>query len=157
MFALFKSTHYRRPLLGREPINLQADGLPGPLCPESDRKPSQARLLRRAKKRLPHRKSHNYEVSATPCTEDETAHAPSSGVAETLLHEPAVGESSYGDLVMVVAARDRARSCRVAGGNAISLIGWEFAGTAAHILGSKCRVRSWQRKAGHAMPSAAPW
>jgi hypothetical protein len=53
--------------------------------------------------------SHNYEVSATPCTESETAHAPSSGVAETLLHEPAGSESSYGDLMMVVAAGDRAR------------------------------------------------
>jgi hypothetical protein len=53
--------------------------------------------------------SHNYEVSATPCTESETAHAPSSGVAETLLHEPAGRESSYGDLMMVVAAGDRAR------------------------------------------------
>ncbi len=50
-----------------------------------------------------------------PCTESETAHASASGVAETLLHEPAGSESSYGDLVMVVAARDRARSSRGAG------------------------------------------
>jgi hypothetical protein len=70
-------------------------------------------------------RSLNYEVSATPCTESETAHAPSSGVAETLLHEPAGSESSYGDLVMIVAAQDRARSSRVAGGHANRTIGWE--------------------------------
>jgi hypothetical protein len=38
--------------------------------------------------------SHNYEVSATPCTESEAARAPSRGVAETLLHETAGRESS---------------------------------------------------------------
>lgn len=53
--------------------------------------------------RVSFRLSRNYEVSATPCAESETAHAPSSGVAETLLHEPAGSEPSYGDLVMVVA------------------------------------------------------
>ena len=38
--------------------------------------------------------SHNYEVSATPCTESDTERAPSSGVAETLLHETAGREST---------------------------------------------------------------
>jgi hypothetical protein len=86
--------------------------------------------------------SHNYEVSATPCTESKTAHPPSSGVAETLLHEPAGSESSYGDLVMVVAARDRARSARVAGGNSIRTIGREFTGGASHLLAPKYRIPS---------------
>jgi hypothetical protein len=77
---------------------------------------------------------HNYEVSATPCTERETAHAPSIGVAETLLHEPAGSESCYGDLVMVVAAGDRARSSRVEDSNAIRAIGWQCTGAASHGL-----------------------
>src|ERR1700733_5892835 len=78
--------------------------------------------------------SHNYEVSATPCTENETAHAPSNGVAETLLHEPAGRESSYGDLVMVVVGRDRVRSSPVAGGDAIRTIGRECTSGALHLL-----------------------
>jgi hypothetical protein len=57
-----------------------------------------------------YRKYYDLDVSATPCTESETAHALSRGVAETLLHEPAGRESVYGDLVMVVAAGDRANS-----------------------------------------------
>jgi hypothetical protein len=86
--------------------------------------------------------SHNYEVSATPCIGSDTAHAPSGGVAETLLHEPAGSESSYGDLVMIVAAQDRARSCRLAGGNAILTIGRECTGAASHHLSPKCGILS---------------
>jgi hypothetical protein len=77
-----------------------------------------------------------------PCTESETAHASASGVAETLLHEPAGSESSYGDLVMVVAARDRARSSRGAGGDAIRTIGREYTGGAWHLLSPKYRIPS---------------
>jgi hypothetical protein len=38
--------------------------------------------------------SHNYEVSAMPCTKGETERAPSRGVAEILLHETAGREST---------------------------------------------------------------
>jgi hypothetical protein len=55
---------------------------------------------------------HNYDcwdttrkikVSATPRTERGTAHTPSSGVAETWLHETAVHESGYGDFALMSA------------------------------------------------------
>lgn len=49
--------------------------------------------------RLQH--SQKIKVSATPCTERETA--PSSGVAETWLHETAVRESGYGDFALMSA------------------------------------------------------
>ena len=48
--------------------------------------------------------SHKVKVSATPCTELGTAHTPSSGVAETWLHETAVRESGYGDFALMSAA-----------------------------------------------------
>jgi hypothetical protein len=86
--------------------------------------------------------SDNYEVSATPCTESGTAHALSSGVVETLLHETAVSESSYGDLVMIVAAQDRARFSRLAGGNAIRTIGRECTGGASHHVSPKYGIPS---------------
>jgi hypothetical protein len=47
--------------------------------------------------------SHKIKVSATPCTERGTAHTPSSGVAETWLHETAVRESGYGDFALMIA------------------------------------------------------
>jgi hypothetical protein len=69
-----------------------------------------------------------------PCTESEIDRGPKRGVAETLLHETAGRESTYGDLVMVVAARDRARSLWVDGGDAIWAIGWDFMGVSSHVL-----------------------
>jgi len=53
------------------------------------------------------RRSLTNEVSATPCTDREAERAPSSGVAETLMHETAVRESGYGDLATTVAAGER--------------------------------------------------
>lgn len=47
--------------------------------------------------------SHEIKVSATPCTGRGTAHTPSSGVAETWLHETAVRESDYGDFALMSA------------------------------------------------------
>lgn len=47
--------------------------------------------------------SHEIKVSATPCTGRGTAHTPSSGVAETWLHETAVRESGYGDFALMSA------------------------------------------------------
>jgi hypothetical protein len=47
--------------------------------------------------------SHKVKVSATPCTERRTAHTPSSGVAETWLHETAARESDYGDFTLMIA------------------------------------------------------
>jgi len=47
--------------------------------------------------------SHKVKVSAKPCTGRGTAHTPSSGVAETWLHETAVRESGYGDFALMSA------------------------------------------------------
>jgi hypothetical protein len=82
----------------------------------------------------------NYEVSVTPCTESERT--PSSGVAETLLHETAGRESGYEDLVIVVAAEDQARATRADGIDAIRTVDWESTAAASHILASRCRVSS---------------
>jgi hypothetical protein len=47
--------------------------------------------------------SEKIKVSAPPCTERGTAHTPSSGVAETWLHETAVRESGYRDFALMSA------------------------------------------------------
>jgi hypothetical protein len=79
------------------------------------------------------RTSHNYEVSATPCTVSEIKRAPSRRVAETLLHETAGRESTlwrFGD-----------GGCRGRSGKARPSGRWQFY--------SSDRLRIYGRFFGH--------
>jgi hypothetical protein len=51
-------------------------------------------------------------------------------------------ESGYGELVMVVAAGDRARCSGIDAGDAFRAIDWDCTDAASHILASRCRVPS---------------